>query len=70
MLLGTLLAASVATICALIAVLVMLSSKHQLELTAVRAQSDRDRDIATKMWQLTDDDLRREHQKATQTIQK
>lgn len=60
--LGTLLALSVATICGLIAILVLRSHEHKLEMTALRAQNEQDREILTKMWQATDDALKREQQ--------
>ncbi len=65
MVLAALLVLSVVTIMALIAVVTMRSSAHQLELQAVRTQSERDRDIVTKMWQVTNDELIRERRKAT-----
>jgi uncharacterized protein YpmS len=64
MVLAALLVLSVVTIMALVAIVAMRSSSHQLELQAVRAQSERDRDIVTRMWQVTNDELMRERRKA------
>ena len=62
--LGTLLALSVATICALIAVLVLRTSMHQVELNSVRTQGERDREIVIKMWQVANDELNRLRQQS------
>ena len=64
--LGTLLALSVATICALVAVLILRTSLHQVELNSVRAQGERDREIVTKMWQVANDELNRLRQQSPQ----
>jgi hypothetical protein len=64
--LGTVLALSVATICALIAVLVLRTSLHQVELNSVRAQGERDREIVIKMWEVANDELNRLRQQSPQ----
>jgi hypothetical protein len=64
MVLGGLLALSIVTIIVLLACIAMRSSAHHLELNAIRAQSERERDILTKMWEATEATLSRER-KAT-----
>jgi hypothetical protein len=64
MVLGVLFALSVATICALIAVLVLRTSMHQVELNSVRTQGERDREIVIKMWQVANDELNRLRQQS------
>lgn len=68
--LGMLLAFSGAAICALIAILVMRSTAHQLEIKTLRAQNERDRETLTKMWQASDDALKREQAARAQSIKK
>jgi uncharacterized protein YpmS len=65
MFLATLLALAVVTICALVVVVTGSSTAHRLELNAVRAQGEKDRDILIKMWQASDNALTREREKAT-----
>jgi hypothetical protein len=59
-----LLALSVATNIALFVVMTLRSTAHRVELNAVRAQGERDREILTKMWQVTDDELNHKRQQA------
>jgi hypothetical protein len=61
--LATVLALSVITNCALLAVLTWRSKAHKVELNAARAQLEKEREILTRMWQVTDDALRRERKK-------
>jgi hypothetical protein len=45
------------------AVLMIKVGQHQLELAAARTQLEKERDIAIKMWEATNDELNRERQR-------
>jgi len=62
--LATLLVIAGVTICSLLAVLTWKSKVHDVELKALRAQFDRERETLTAMWQVTDEALKRERRKA------
>jgi hypothetical protein len=62
--LATLLVLAGVTICSMLAVLTWKSKVHDVELKALRAQFDRERETLTTMWQATDDALKREQRKS------
>lgn len=62
--LATLLVLAGVTICSLLTVLTWKSKVHDVELKALRAQFDRERETLTTMWQATDDALKREKRKS------